>query len=176
MLAVVVEETCMHHVNTPEWKKYCKNMKRDNEQIWSREFFMPKFLKKIHIVMVSNTMQLVFHKNLHVNLHYSISRQKNLDMITAYCDFSGINVTSYNTDTSYTDFDNVVVLNNFKQSVITQYMKRLQAENVMDILTKKGKKIKGLAQLAGQLLLLDVMHRDGGIQIQNWINLPKQED
>ena len=101
---------------------------------------MPKFLKKIHIVMVSDTMQLVFHKNLHVNLHYSISQQKNLDMITAYCNFSGITVTSYSTDASYTDFDDVVVLNNFEQSLITQYTKRLQAENVMDILTKKGKK------------------------------------
>ena len=90
--------------------------------------------------MVSDTIQLVFHKNLYVNLHYSISRQKNLDMITAYCDFSGINVTSYNADTSYTDFDNVIVLNNFEPSLITQYTKRLQAENVMDILTKKGKK------------------------------------
>ena len=49
--------------------------------------------------MVSDTMQLVFRKNLHVNLHYSISKEKHLNMIKAYCKFSGIDVIAYNNDT-----------------------------------------------------------------------------
>ena len=71
--------------------------------------------------MVSDTLQLVFHKNLHVNLHYSISQIKNLDMIIAFGNFSGIDVIVYNADTSYADFDDVVVLNNFEQSQINLY-------------------------------------------------------
>ena len=59
-------------------------------------------------------MQLVFHKNLHINLHYSISQKNNLDMIVAFGNFSWIDVIVYNADTSYADFDDVVVLNVFE--------------------------------------------------------------
>ena len=71
---------------------YCKNMKCNNDQIWNRDFFMTKFLEKIHIIMVSDTLQLVFNKNLHVNLHYSISQNNNMDMILAFCNFYEIDV------------------------------------------------------------------------------------
>ena len=92
MVVIVVEETLMDHVNTREWKMYCKNMKSNNDHIWNRDFCMTKFLKTIHIIMVSDKLQLVFHKNLHVNLYYSISKKKNLDLIHAFGNFSGIDV------------------------------------------------------------------------------------
>ena len=89
-------------------------MKSDNDHIWNRDFFMTKFLKKIHTIMVSDRLQLVFHKNLHVNLHYSISKRRNLILIHAFGNFAGIDFIVYNADTTYVDFDGVVVLNNFE--------------------------------------------------------------
>ena len=91
--------------------------------------------------MVSDTLQLVFHKNLHINLHYSISKERNLDLIRAFGNFTGIDVIVYNADTTYVDFDGVVVLNNFEQSQIKLYEEQLQARKVMDILNNKGEKV-----------------------------------
>ena len=88
--------------------------------------------------MVSDTLQLVFHKNLHLNLHYSISKKKNLDLIHAFGNFTGIDVIEYNADTTYVDFDGVVVLNKFEQSQIKLCEGKLQARKVVDILNKKG--------------------------------------
>ena len=102
MIAVVVEKTLMEHINTQEWKTYCQKIKDNNEHMRKIDLFRVDSIKK-------DTMQLVFHKNLHVNLHYSISKEKHLNMIQAYCKFSGIDVIVYNNDTSYYDFDSVVV-------------------------------------------------------------------
>ena len=79
-------------------------------------------------------------------------------------------------DTTYVDFDGVVVLDNFEQSQIKLYEEQLQARKFMDILNKKGGKYITSVQLDGQLLHLEVMLRDGGNHIQNWINLPKKEN
>ena len=65
--------------------------------------------------MVSDTLQLVFYENLHAKLHYSISKERNLDLIHAFGNITGIDVIVYNADTTYVDLYGVVVLNNFEQ-------------------------------------------------------------
>ena len=57
--------------------------------------------------MIRYTLWLILHNSLHITLHYSISQKKGLDMIIAFCNFSGIDFIMYNTDTSYADFDDV---------------------------------------------------------------------
>ena len=132
----------MEHINTQEWKTHFRKIKDNNEHMWNRELFRVDYIKKVHIIMVSDAMQLVFHKNLHVNLHYSISNKKHLKMIQAFCKFSGIDVIGYNNDTSYYDFDNVVVSNSFEHSQIKSYQNKLQATNLMNVLSKIGRKVK----------------------------------
>ena len=117
--------------------------------------------------MVSDTLQLVFHKTLHLNLHYSISKKKDLDLIRAFGNYTGIDVIVYNVDTTYVDFDGVVVLNNFEQCQSKLYEEQLQARKVMDILNNKGEKYIKPVQLDGHLVHLEVTLRDGGNHIQN---------
>ena len=129
-------------MNSNKWNSYCRYMKNSNDDMWNRDFIMGDFIKKVHVIMISDSMQFVIHKNLNLNFHYSISDEKRLKMIVAFCKFSGIEVRVYKNDTSYEDINEVVVLNKFKQSDIELYYKRLQAHKVMEILKKKGVRAK----------------------------------
>ena len=143
MLAVVVEELVEYDNNQRQFCAYCKHLKKTKQDMWKRELFMPCFLKKVHVVMVSESMQFVIHKNLHINLHYSISDNKKLKMLVSFCKFSTIEVAVYKTDTTYTNINNVVVLNNFRTSDVEIIRERLEAVKVMEILRKnKGKATK----------------------------------
>ena len=140
MLAVVVEELVEYDNHQRQFCAYCKQLKKTKQDMWKRELFMPRFLKKVHVVMVSDSMQFVIHKNLHMNLHYSISDNKRLKMLVSFCKFSVIEVAVYNTDTTYTNINNVVVFNNFANSDVEIIHERLEAVKAMEILRKtKGK-------------------------------------
>ena len=51
-------------------------------------------------------------------------------------------VVVYNIDTTYTNINNVVVLNNFGTSDVELICERLEAVKVMEILRKKGRATK----------------------------------
>ena len=143
MLAVVVEEAVDNDNNQRQFCAYCRQLKKTKQDMWKRELFMPCFLKKVHVVMVSEYMQFVIHKNLHMNLHYSISDNKRLKMLVSFCKFSAIEVAVYKTDTTYTNINDVVVLNNFRTSDVEIIRDRLEAVKAMEILRKsKGKATK----------------------------------
>ena len=143
MLAVVVEEAVKYDNNLRQFGAYCKQLKKTKEDMWNRELFMPCFLKKVHVVMVSESMQFVIHKNLHINLHYSISDNRRLKMLVSFCKFSAIKIAVYKTDTTYTNINDVVVLNNFRTSDVEIIRERLEAVKAMEILRKsKGKASK----------------------------------
>ena len=72
MIAVVVEETFLGNGNRDKWNSYCKNMKKCNDDMWNREFFVEDIIKKVHVIIISDYMQFVIHKNLNLNFHYSI--------------------------------------------------------------------------------------------------------
>ena len=149
MLAVVVEELVEYDNHQRQFSAYCKQLKKTKQDMWKRELFMPRFLKKLHVVMVSDSMQFVIHKNLHMNLHYSISDNKKLKMLVSFCKFSAIKVAVYKTDTTYTNINDVVVLNNFRTSDVEIIRERLEAVKVMEILRKQVELLKG-RQLDGQ--------------------------
>ena len=56
MLAVVVEEAVEYDNNERQFCEYCKHLKKTKQDMWKRGLFMPCFIKKVHVVMVSESM------------------------------------------------------------------------------------------------------------------------
>ena len=65
--------------------------------------------------MDSDSFQLVFHI-ITVNLHYSVSSQNRLSMIVGYRKFSDTEVKVYAVEGYYTNFEDIVTLNHFKNT------------------------------------------------------------
>ena len=64
-------------------------------------------------------------------------------MLVLFCKFSAIKIAVYKTDTTYTNINDVVVLNNFRTKDVEIIRERLEAVKAMEILRKsKGKASK----------------------------------
>ena len=66
--------------------------------------------------MVSDSFQLVSHKNLRVNFHYSVGSHNRLNMLFGYSKCSDIELKVYTVEESYTNFEDILVLNHFKNT------------------------------------------------------------
>lgn len=142
MIAILVEETNFEVLSTKHWQSYCKDIKGKSLDMWERSLFQPTFLKKLHIVMVSDSFQLVIHKNLHVNLHYSVSSHIRLNKIVGYSKFSDIEVKVYALQDSYTSFEDIVVLNHINETHTRNFQEMMEVNKVFKVLSTKGKHVK----------------------------------
>ena len=144
MEAVVVEETDWDYVNKnnmQNWKSYVKTCS-ENSCLWMRKGFDCKFIKRIHVVHISDGLQLVIHRNLHRNVHYSISDKRILMFLNSYCKYTDMKIAFYRPDQTYTKLENIIVMNNFSDNFKNECYRKLKPSLTLDKIKKMGKKRK----------------------------------
>ena len=113
-----MEETDWDYVNDnnmQNWKSYTKTCSKSS-CLWMRKGFDCKFIKKIHVVHISDGLQLVIHRNLHRNVHFSVSDKRILIFLKSYCKYNDMKIAFYRSDKTYTKVENLIVMNNFSEA------------------------------------------------------------
>ena len=138
---VVVEETDWYYVNNnnvQKWKTYTKTCSKSS-CLWMMKDFDCKFLKKIHVVHIADGLQLAIHRNLHRNVHFSVSDKRILIFLKSYCKYNYTKIEFYRSDKTNTKIKNLIVINNFSDN-----LKNLCYSNLNPSLTlDKIKKVVG---------------------------------
>ena len=104
-----------------------------------RNGFDPMYITKAHVILIPDGLQLVIHKNLHRNIHYSVSDNKFLKHLRSFCNFNDIKIAVYKEDRSYTKVENIIVINNFSSNLKKLCYSKLKPNETLDMIKKSGK-------------------------------------